>query len=228
MAEDDDLAAAELALGLLDGEERAAALRRMMAEPEFTRAVEAWQERLAPLGDLVPAVSPSDGLWARIEAALGKQTGEIALLASVRRWKLAAAGATALAASLAMVLLMRPAPTPVPTAPAPALVAQLGPSDAKAVLLASYDQDKALLTIAPATITAAGHSAELWVIPEGDKPHSLGLVGESGLTKIVIPVKLRATMHSGATIAVSIEPIGGSPTGQPTGPVVAVGKFTKI
>jgi anti-sigma-K factor RskA len=31
-----------------------------------------------------------------------------------------------------------------------------------------------------------------------------------------------------ATLAVSVEPPGGSPTGLPTGPVIASGKLTKL
>ena len=44
-----DLLAAELALGLLDGTERAEALRLCLSDPAFARAVDAWSIRLSPL-----------------------------------------------------------------------------------------------------------------------------------------------------------------------------------
>ncbi|MGJ3628226.1 hypothetical protein AB5I41_17070 [Sphingomonas sp. MMS24-JH45] len=44
-----DMAAAELALGVLDGDERAAALRRVLAEPDFAREVARWRDYLAAL-----------------------------------------------------------------------------------------------------------------------------------------------------------------------------------
>ena len=44
-----DMTAAELALGVLDGEERAAALRRVLADPVFAREVERWRRYLAAL-----------------------------------------------------------------------------------------------------------------------------------------------------------------------------------
>ena len=44
------------------------------------------------------------------------------------------------------------------------------------------------------------------------------------LGALVIPADLRGRITEGATLAVSLEPFGGSPTGQATGPVIAVGQ----
>ena len=49
MTEDDVIRAGELALGVLDGEERAAALRQVIADPAFAREVDQWRSRLAGL-----------------------------------------------------------------------------------------------------------------------------------------------------------------------------------
>jgi anti-sigma-K factor RskA len=45
---------------------------------------------------------------------------------------------------------------------------------------------------------------------------------------IIVPVELRAGMLAEATLAVAIEPVGGSPTGAPTGDVIAKGTPGKI
>ena len=48
---EDELIAAEYALGVLAGTERAAAERRIERDPTFANLVEAWEQRLAPLAD---------------------------------------------------------------------------------------------------------------------------------------------------------------------------------
>ncbi len=62
---------------------------------------------------------------------------------------------------------------------------------------------------------------ELWAIAPGAKqPRSLGVIPPDGELRLgVLPPEL----SEGATLAISIEPLGGSPTQQPTGPVVFVG-----
>ena len=67
---DPDVAAAELALGLLEGDERAAALRRMLAEPAFARDVERWRERFGALFAGIAAVAPAPDLGERVIARL--------------------------------------------------------------------------------------------------------------------------------------------------------------
>jgi anti-sigma-K factor RskA len=41
--------------------------------------------------------------------------------------------------------------------------------------------------------------------------------------ELVIPVDMRGNIGEGTSLAVSLEPFGGSPTGQATGPIVASG-----
>jgi anti-sigma-K factor RskA len=67
------------------------------------------------------------------------------------------------------------------------------------------------------------HSHELWVIPAGGKPRSLGVMPDARQTHMQLADALAELMQEGATVAISVEPRGGSPTGSPTGPVVASG-----
>ena len=67
------------------------------------------------------------------------------------------------------------------------------------------------------------HAHELWVIPEGGKPHSLGTMARGRQMHMRLADALAQLLQQGATIAISVEPPGGSPTGAPTGPVVASG-----
>ena len=135
---------------------------------------------------------------------------------------------TALAASLALFLLLRP-PTvreirpPQQVASAP-MVARLA-SDRQIALVASWDSQRGQLLLASAAGLPAqsSRSHELWIIPTGGKPKSLGVMPEAAQSTMRLSAGTDKLMLAGATIAVSVEPRGGSPTGAPTGPVVASG-----
>lgn len=233
-----DMQAAELALGVLDGDERAAALRRVLAEPGFAAEVERWRLYFAQLFDLWPAVEPPEDLIDRIDAGLGGP-------APVRRgralpWPLLAIASSALAACLLVIVLLRPAPAPVtiaapappvaapspaPVSPGPLLVAALG--DPKAPIAAAFDPAGGRLRVASAPATPGGRVAQLWVIGRDGTPHPLGLLADSGL-ELVLAAPDRARLVAGATLAISVEPPGGSPTGLPTGPVVATGALSRV
>jgi anti-sigma-K factor RskA len=83
--------------------------------------------------------------------------------------------------------------------------------------------------VVPAAFAAdATRVPELWLIPADGKPRALGLLRADSAVTIVIPAALRPHASANATLAVSLEPPGGSPTGAPTGPVVATGKLTNL
>jgi anti-sigma-K factor RskA len=87
-----------------------------------------------------------------------------------------------------------------------------------------------VLVIVPAALlTADPRAFELWLIPAGDnRPHSLGLIQPGQPIRLEIPRELAGRLTRDATLAVSLEPPGGSPSGPPTGPVIAAGKLTKL
>ncbi len=227
--EDPDVAAAELALGLLEGEERAAALRRMLAEPGFAAEVERWRGWLAQLFDLWPEVEPPEDLIERIDASLGGFTAP-----STRRfpWPLLAIAATALAACLLVVVALRPgspppAPPPIeaPAASQPTLVAAIGGEGA--AVAAAFDPADGSLRVTAAPTVPRGRAAQLWVIGGDGVPRPLGMLA-SDVTRLVLPPADRARITPGATLAISVEPPGGSPTGKPTGPVIATGALAAV
>ena len=231
LPEDDELRAAELAFGLLDDEDRRAAEARVSADGAFADAFHRWQTYAAAM--LAGAdETPRPSVWSRIEARL--PANDTAPKSTVRWWQAGTLVASAAAIVLAVVAVQRspiapppPAPiavTPQPTAP---MVAVLTPTVGKGFLAVSYDPASGRLTSAPTGIAIGGdHSAELWVIPADGKPRSLGVVADKapGWTKASrsgVPY-----MGPGVTLAISVEPIGGSPTGQPTGKVILTGKIT--
>ncbi|WP_244624442.1 anti-sigma factor [Sphingomonas sp. So64.6b] len=238
--EDPDVAAAELALGLLEGEERAVALRRVLAEPGFAQQVERWRLHLAQLFDVWPEVDAPSGVMERVDLALdGPATPPpVTLLRTGRLWPGLAAASSLIAASLLMIVLIRPAPPvpvavppkqqPVAAAPARMLVASIDPSAAGKPVTAVYDPVTGGLRLTESTLADANRSAELWVIAADGIPHSLGLLRTSGGTNFTLAGDKRARLAVGATLAISLEPVGGSPTGLPTGPVVATGALSQV
>lgn len=217
---DDDLTAAEFALGLLDPAERQAAAAREMRDPAFAAAVARWEEQAASLFDL-EALPPAN-IWPAIAARLPANDDRRAL----GRWRWATGGAVAAALVLGVVALRpgaaphaMPAPVLAPAHPLVALLAAPGRREALAVSIAADRRGFATSAVA---LDLGAHSAELWVIPAGGAPRSLGVVVARPGWRAVAPA-LAASLTPGATLAVSVEPRGGSPTGKPTGPVIVSG-----
>ena len=94
-------------------------------------------------------------------------------------------------------------------------------------LVASFDARRGRLVLTPLNMKApqAGHSLQLWLIAKGQKPASLGLIEGQSATVIAVD---KDRLESDVTLAVSLEPAGGSPTGQPTGAVLFAGKVGRI
>ncbi|WP_426167278.1 anti-sigma factor [Sandarakinorhabdus sp. DWP1-3-1] len=225
--------ALDFALGVLPRAEHRAAELRLLSDPDFRAAVEAWQRQLSPLDAGTPGVAPPPQVWERISAdiapAPARQPARPArrsLWDNVALWRgFAFAGVAAAAIAIAQV----GPPPPAPGAPPQLLVAALAGADGTPLLSAAYDPLRGAVVLTPATQRDdKGKSAELWVI-EGEKPpRSLGVIDIQGPNAHAISSKRLAGLAPGATLAVSIEPLGGSPTGQPTGPVVATGKLVPV
>lgn len=237
-SDDPETLAAEFALRLLTGDDLIKAQARAKADPDFAFAVARWRGRMAPLDAETPNLDPPAGLWNRIEAAVGWRSASNDNVEALRRklnlWRSATGAMTALAASLILFLAFQPRPallvppariTPSEVVP---LVAMLGDKSTIKVV-ASWDPATRQLVLAvPGEIPAdASHARELWVIPPGGKPRSLGTMPAGKQMHIRLAHARADLLQHGATIAISIEPPGGSPTDAPTGPVIASGALTR-
>lgn len=226
--EEGDALAAELALGLVDAQKAQAALT---TDAALQQQVAAWRGRFAPLYDEIDPIEPPASLWGRVQSAIAGPVAANDNVASLQsrlnRWRAFATGLGAIAAALALVLVTRP---PVileqpPAGPTPApLVASLADDQKALKLVASWDPERKLMVIGAAGLASdATHSHELWVIPADGTPRSLGTMPDRAQARIELTPEVAAFLSNGATIAVSVEPRGGSPTGLPTGPVIASG-----
>lgn len=239
--DDSELRCAEYALGVLDANERRALERAAEADPALAAALARWQQRLAPLAeDLHPVRAPAR-VWARIELDLGLRSARRAPAQAVSTrswwnslnlWRGVGIGASVAAIVLVAinVVLQREVAHPVSVAVVPAnayLVATLARPDGVAHWTATIDLRRREMIVVPAAKAAvpAGRATELWLIPPGAKPVALGVFRPDAPVRVTLPENLVASLDARAALAVSIEPPGGSPTGQPTGPVVASGSM---
>jgi anti-sigma-K factor RskA len=212
-----DVAAAELALGLLEGDERTAALRRLLADPAFAGDVERWRMHFGNLFAEVPGAAPSRDLGERVIARLDGPAQ-----AHSGFWKPLALAASLVAAGLSGLLLVRPEPDAPPIATVvtrPPMVAAFMIDGHTTPIVATYDTAQGRVSMPGPMPIPAGKSAQLWAIIGADAPHPLGLFHEAG-GRIEADAKSATPMPAGTTFAISIEPLGGSQTGAPTGPVV--------
>ncbi len=225
-ADDGNLIAAEYVLGVLGAAERREVELRLAQEPALASEVAFWEERLAGLTDAVAPVAPPQAAWSRIETAIGTAPRPPSVWQSLTFWRsFAIASATLAAASIAALVYIGL----VPNAPAP-LMATLSGSAGQPNFVATVTATGNTLVIVPAALlTNDPRAYELWLIPSGEtRPRSLGLVQPGQPIRLDIPSDLAGRVTPDATLAVSLEPPGGSPTGLPTGPVVAAGKFSNL
>lgn len=223
-AEEDAALCAEYVLGLLTPEERRAFEARMAVDPEFRAQAILWTEDMAALAAAVPEVPPPPGADRAIRARLFPDEGRSLL----SRLGLLPAMAAGLVAALLVLWvsssgLLRPDP-----AVGPALAARIAAEDGSILVTAELRADGQALRLSRAAGAApAGRVLELWLIPAGGAPLSLGLLPEGAEGEIALAPDLVALLPGGV-LAISDEPPGGSPTGAPTGEVRATGAVAAL
>jgi anti-sigma-K factor RskA len=248
----EDLRYAEYVLGVLDADARAEVAQQVRDNATAAAALALWQRYLTPLSEDIAVVEPPAYIWARIQHDLNLRTVATAPLPaipvrdglwnSLPLWRWLGMGAGAIAAACLVVMFNARSPT-VSTVPAPTVATS--PSTPKSVatgyMVSSIQQDNgvagwtatmdlqnAQMVIVPATprAIASDRSTELWLIGPNGKPLPLGVIGRDKPTTVKLSPSLLALLSPKAVLAVSIEPLGGSPTGLPTGAVIAKGAIS--
>jgi anti-sigma-K factor RskA len=230
MAKPDDLEelAAEFALGSLPPAEQAEAEALLKTDPLFAMHVKAWERRLIPLAlALEPVAVPPRIRGAVMKAAAGDKPDSVTIVSLQRRasnWRFAAIGASAIAASLAAFIVLGTPAKPIGDQRYVAVLQADGPGPA---FLASIDLANGSISVR--TVGAPpqpGKSYELWAVGGGrDKPQSLGVIDASFRIPASKLGQIDKKVLGDTVFAVSLEPEGGSPTSQPTGPVMFTGKL---
>jgi anti-sigma-K factor RskA len=209
-----DLLAAEYVIGTLRAGARRSFERRQRRDPFVARRVSAWEERFAQLSLRLVPIAPSPEVWAAIERQVGG--------GSQRRWfALAAAAAIITVFTFGWIVWQETRP-PQATA---TLASEQGADLWRVELTARGDE---LEVAAVGSVSVPGDRArELWALPEGGAPVSLGLMPATGEARLALNDRQRAALSAATNIAVSDEPAGGSPTGAPTGAVLYVAQIAR-
>ncbi len=151
--------------------------------------------------------------------------GRAGLWQSLGFWR----GLSAIAAAAFVIALIVPLLRSPVLPAAQNYAASLAANGSEVHYLAYYDSRSGSIALSHVSgERAAGHDFQLWLIAGKNKPVSLGVIPTGGDVHMRVRPELRDALAAGDTIAISLEPKGGSPTGQPTGPVVAAGGLSKI
>jgi anti-sigma-K factor RskA len=228
-----DRLAAQYALGVLRGGARRRLERLAHEETAVRAAIERWQARLTGLAELQPAAQPVDKVWCGIEQRLGWQAAPLKLKPPPpRHWWQAFQDAPVLlrmaSAALALLALMAVGVSQWlvnqrEQAPTMSAVAILNDDQARPAVVVLWDAPASTVTVRRLDHLklADQQVLQLWALPEGGKPQSLGVIGR----RHEVRLEVKRAPHSVPALAISIEPPGGSPSPDgPSGPVVFQGR----
>lgn len=228
----DDIVAAEYVLGVLAANERSQAAARIDSEPGFARLVDRWEVHLAPLASAYAEVTPPETVKPAIDRRLfteaipaSRPVTSPSLWSSLAFWRgLAAVAVAALAIYVAVPYIAPPAVTPQER-----MVASLAADGSDVKYMIMYDEKAGEIGLSHvAGERGQGKDFELWMIEGSNAPVSMGVIPAGTTMKMPVKDDLRQKLAAGAVLAISLEPQGGSPTGLPTGPVVAAGDLRNI
>lgn len=222
-----DALAAQYVTGTLRGGARRRFEALLGGHPALRAAVADWQDRLLPLTGVLAPEPPPPQTWARIQQRLWPEPAVAAVpwWRGLAFWRAASGLATVAALSLGLLLGNPPGTQP----PVVVVLQSTGGDPAVAgSVVASFSADGRAAVARPLARVAlqTDRALELWWAPVQGKPRSLGLIKSDGVTVLRAGQLPGGLKGSGIDyLAVSVEPPGGSPTGQPTGPVVFYGKL---
>ena len=219
---------AEYVLGLLTAEETGAYEEVLGVDPALRDEYAFWADRMVALTDDIAPVTPPPHVLARIKSTLFHDAATTKGSATGRNWLqrlgLLPAMAGGLLAALAVLWLFNVAVPPAVGPVTPTYTAQIAAEDNSLVVLASFDAAAQTLTLTRQTGAAPeGKSLELWLIAGENAPVSLGVLQDGADTELTVDAALVPALEGG-TLAITDEPLGGSPSGAPTGSVMAAGQ----
>ncbi|SLN66770.1 Anti-sigma-K factor rskA [Aquimixticola soesokkakensis] len=228
----------EVVLGLACEAEVAQIEALCARDPSIARQLERSRLRFLALDETADVEAVPAGLWARISSALdavddgasprtdaqdspADQSAQILPLRpkpSVRHWRLGALGGLAASLLLAIALGWSLLGTPQPT-----VVAVLLDSDGQPVALVEGAPDNTtLITMLEAARVPQDRVMQVWTKPDDlGVPVSLGLLAAARSRSLSVSGLPRP--RADQLYEITFEPLGGSPTNLPTGPILAKG-----
>ncbi|GGP89503.1 anti-sigma factor [Shewanella ulleungensis] len=235
-----DALAAEYVLGTLRGQARRRFQTLMMQFPSLRESTWLWEQHLHGMNERLAPIEPDQAVWQHISQRLGftlanadtrvatdktntvhEQSSEslkqpqsnVVSLSSfkTRLWQGAASFATAAAIILAVVLVKQQS-IDIPVAQQVAVVQG---AESQALWLIEVTDNSIEVRSTSNFTPLANKDYELWMIAKGiENPISLGLLPKSG--QLSLPKDSQFDAVDIVALAVSLEPLNGSPNGLPT------------
>jgi anti-sigma-K factor RskA len=222
-----DALAGQYVLGTLSRRARNRLDRLSRSDESVAAAIRTWQNRLLPLAQSLPPVDPPERVWPAILRRIHGRPEPGSVWANLGLWRALTLVGFATAMALSVVLL-----TSRVEAPAETLVAVLAGQDARPALVVSGERSGRILTVKALAAVQPGsdRALQLWALPGQGNPRSLGLLPLAGqeLVRVDLQEAAGQALQNIPTLAVSLEPAGGSPTGLPTGPVLYTGPIQRL
>lgn len=226
--------AAEYVLGTLAGRARKRFEYYIHRDPSLQALVQKWGHVLHPMGSLVKPVKPPKRVWKAIEQRLRFNDAKKGLWNNLTLWRTFSAFGATLAVIIGLYL------GPLQTIEQPEItedylaVIQNSQSQGAWVISTDVKQNRLVVRNLKTQQLASNKDFELWLLPDSNKkqsfkaPISVGLIKAGTTTEIALNTSLLAAIKKAGGVAVSLEPLGGSPTGLPTGPVLYQGKLESL
>lgn len=227
--------AGEYVLGLLEGREREAAEHRLEQDISFATAVERWRRHFAALDATATPITPSADLWSRIEAGIagliqptasaGIARPALATSSRFANWwnSLFVWRGAAFAGALASMLLAVGLFGALDRAKRqPLMVAVLlTEGNAAAAVVNTFADGRVEMLPLQSIDVPAGKALEIWTLwDRAVGPRSVGLIDRARSTPLRVD---NLPLGNGQLFEITLEPASGSPTGRPTGPIIAKG-----
>lgn len=220
-----ELLAGEYVLGLLSAGAHGRFERLAVEDARLRAEVVAWEEKFSAWTLTLKPLAPPAAVWRKLDARIKADAGARGSSAPGFSLRGVWSGAV-IAAALLLVVGIFIGRGLVSTAPsaAPGYLAVMSSPQGKPLwLITVHPANRRIDMKALADNTPPiGKSYQLWMLPGSGKPVSLGLMNSTGSASETVTSEMIAALAHAKGLAISIEPAGGSPTGQPTGPVVYV------
>ena len=216
--------AGEYVLGLLEPAQQREVEAALAGNATLRGAVVFWEEQLHPLSALAAPAEPPADLWNRIAARLDHlpQAGATRWWNRPAPWRWASGGFAAVAAALLLYIALG-----TPAAPNYVAMLHSPQQQDQTSFVATVGRDGLTIRTVASTSPPAGRAFELWAIaPGATTPQAIGMIPQNGVLRVA---SLPPEVQLGATLAISVEPPGGSPDQhKPSGPVVFVGAVESL
>lgn len=220
--------AAEYVIGTLHGKARLRFERLMQKDIKLRKYITHWEQQLNPLNQVTKSITPTKHIWQAILSRIQPHTYKTpSVWQRLNLWRSVSVAATAAVMILTVQLINVIQTEPVAQYQYVTLLAN---EQAKAAWIVRVYQQTGKMTVQALNAQEPGFKKafELWMLPDGQAPRSLGLIPVSGERTITLSDPLARILNNSKALAVSLEPENGSPTGAPTGPVLYQGKKLAI